>query len=95
MALYQETIASYDQEYQLNKSRYEKGLVNLIDVSNAALQLSNAKADYEDIRRQRTLQEDLIAVLIGEIPSEVLSRADASYGFTSNYPSGNTDIGTF
>lgn len=70
LVFYHDTINSLQKEVQLVTSRYENGLVNFIDVTNASLQLSNAKADYEDLLRQRALQEDALAVLIGEIPSE-------------------------
>lgn len=59
------TIDLRQKAYDLNSSRYNRGLSTLLDVTNAEVELTNAEADYEDIIRQRTLQENAIATLIG------------------------------
>lgn len=50
---------------KLAQSRYDKGLANYTDVSNAQLQLSNVDSQYFDLLRQRVLQENALAVLLG------------------------------
>lgn len=61
-------------EYNLNvlqdnlslvRSRYQKGLVNNLDVYTAEQQLADLESSYYDIVRQRVLQENIIAALIG------------------------------
>jgi len=69
--VYRKTLEERRKSYQLNESRYIKGIGNLIDASNAALQLTNVEASYYDAIRQRALQEDAIAILIGRPPSDL------------------------
>lgn len=61
----------FKQELELNQLRFEKGLVNKIDVTNAELQLANAESAYYDYLRQRNLFENAIAALMG-IPASDL-----------------------
>lgn len=68
--LYNDTIENLTKQYNINKSRYDKGLTTYIDVANASLQLTNAQSSREDLIRQRALQEDAIAALIGVSPAE-------------------------
>lgn len=66
----QQTIDTYKKDYQLIKARFDKGIISEVDVSNASLQLTNAQSNYEDTARQRVIEENAIAVLIGMIPSD-------------------------
>lgn len=66
----QDTIVSYQKDVNLVRARFNSGLVNFIDVTNASLQVTNAQANYADTLRLRTLEENAIAVLIGQIPSD-------------------------
>jgi multidrug efflux system outer membrane protein len=59
---YQNRLKSYD----INLARYESKISNYSDVSRAALEVSNAKTDYFEAMRQRSLLENQIAVLIGQ-----------------------------
>jgi outer membrane protein, multidrug efflux system len=59
------TIETREKNYKLNKTRYDKGLVNFLDVTQAETDLANSAATYEDTVRARNLQENKIAVLIG------------------------------
>lgn len=61
----------FRQDLDLNKLRYEKGLVNKIDVTNAELQLANAESAYYDYIRQRNLFENAIAALMGKPASDL------------------------
>lgn len=69
--LYQSTKRALQESYDLAKLRFDKGLVNYIDVSTALLQLSNVDSDLLDTVRQRNLQVDQIAVLLGVPPATV------------------------
>lgn len=69
--LFQATKRELQAGYDLTKSRYDKGLVNLLDVTQAQLQLSNVDAELIDTVRQRNLQVDQIAVLLGVPPATI------------------------
>lgn len=60
-----ETIATRKKNYDLAKNRFDKGLINYSDVASAALELSNTEASYFDSLRQRGIQENIIATLLG------------------------------
>lgn len=66
----QATVEIYQKNYQLVKAKFDKGLIYYGDVANASLQVTNAQSDYEETARQRRIEENAIAVLIGTIPSE-------------------------
>lgn len=66
----QATVDSYEKNYQLVKARFDKGLINYGDVANASLQLTNVQSTFEDTARQRRIEENAIAVLIGTAPSD-------------------------
>lgn len=66
----QATVDSYKKNYQLVKTRFDKGLINYSDVANASLQVTNAQSNYEDTARQRRLEENAIAALTGTYASE-------------------------
>jgi outer membrane protein, multidrug efflux system len=68
--LYQKTIKNRQHALEINQSRYDGKIVFYEDVSRAELDLKNVQANYEEIVRQRELQEDIIAVLIGLPASE-------------------------
>lgn len=70
-------IQNYENEMEILKEnvelvskRYAKGLVSLLDVASAKGQLATTCASYYDAIRQRALQEDALAMLIGVAPSE-------------------------
>lgn len=67
--LYQATVEEYRKFYDLAKSRFDKGLVNYLDVTTASLQLSNVETELFDLTRQRNLEENKIAVLLGVAPA--------------------------
>jgi multidrug efflux system outer membrane protein len=55
---------------EINRARYDAGLVNYTDVSRAITEYADVNADYEDMLRQRDIQENIIAQLIGVPPPE-------------------------
>ena len=68
-ALYESTITSYRRAVQLTESQLRGGIVSRMDVDQAHAQLATAEAQLATIKRQRSLLEHGIAVLVGQIPS--------------------------
>jgi len=54
---------------KITEARFKEGISPYINVSAASLDLTNAEAAYYDSLRQRALQENMIATLIGVPPS--------------------------
>ena len=63
--LLEKTVKDRRTNLALNQSRYSKGLGNLVDVTQAQLDLKNTESTYIDTVRQRNVQENVIATLIG------------------------------
>ncbi len=85
---YLATIQSFKQAYEINKARYDGLIVNYSDVTRASIELTNAEADYWEAVRQRALQEDRIAVLIGVPASEFTLEAMPLRGDPPLIPAG-------
>lgn len=64
------TIATREKALEINRSRYEGRIINFSDVSRASTELTNTQADFYDILRQRDIQENRIATLIGVASSD-------------------------
>lgn len=64
-ALLQESVNVQKNSYDLTLSRYEKGLVSYLDVAESLATLAETEANLDDVARQRTLQENAIALLLG------------------------------
>jgi NodT family efflux transporter outer membrane factor (OMF) lipoprotein len=69
IALLEETLDAYQRSLEITRNRYEAGVVARTDVLQAETQLANTRADAVALRRQRTLAENAIAVLVGEPPA--------------------------
>jgi len=65
-----QTIATREKALQINQDRYEGAITFYADVTLAAEELDIVIAQYHEVRRQRDLFEDQIAVLIGVPASE-------------------------
>src|SRR5262249_46359998 len=63
--LLEQTVEARRKTLELSESRYKNGLGNYIDVASATLELSNTQSDYFEAVRQRGLQENVIATLVG------------------------------
>lgn len=68
--VYKDTIDSRQAAYDVNKARYEAGLVNFSDVSRALNELLSAKADLVNAEIQRATTENILATLVGFIATE-------------------------
>lgn len=77
--LYRSTIETRTIALQINRARYQLQLADYQSVSRAALDLTNVEADCFEAVRQRDIEENRIAVLIGmpasdfEIPHSPLN----------------------
>lgn len=69
--LYRRTIVTRKKALELNQARYDAKIIYYQAVSQATLDLSNVEADYYEALRQRDIEEDRIAVLIGMPSSEL------------------------
>jgi multidrug efflux system outer membrane protein len=58
-------IKLFQKNYDLNQLRYKKGVANELDVAEAEVQLKNSESNLFDVQRMRTLQENMIAALMG------------------------------
>ncbi len=71
LALLDDTLAGYERALQINRNRYEAGVVARTDLLQAQTQLANAQADRLQLQRQRAQAEHAIAVLVGEAPANL------------------------
>jgi len=59
------TVEVQKNSYQLTLSRHEKGLVNYLDVTESLATLAQTEANLDETIRQRGVQENAIAALLG------------------------------
>ncbi len=73
----EETLKVRRDALEINESRYKAGLINYLDVSRAALEVSRALTAYQ--RSDENILTDInhLAFLIGEYPSEFNIEANA------------------
>jgi outer membrane protein, multidrug efflux system len=64
--LYQMSVRDLEESLKLTRSRFNEGLVDYLNVAASSRQLTQIQADMEELIRERALQEDLIALLIGQ-----------------------------
>jgi len=63
---------------ELVTARFDAGLSNELDVSRARIEYANAKADLQEVQRQRNLLEHSLATLVGASPSAMLTAANTN-----------------
>lgn len=64
-------IRSRQDNFDINKERYEAGLITYLDVSRAEVDLNSAKSDRENVIRERELQVNILALLVGMPASDL------------------------
>lgn len=77
------TLAARQKEVDINYSRYKGGLANEADFTLAKVELANAQFDIVDAERLLAIQEDALAVFVGDYASEFDLTVDA---FVANPP---------
>jgi len=65
-----QVIESRQDNFELNKFRYNAGLIDYMDVTRAEVDLWSAEAELKNVVRQRNLQENILAVLQDKVSSE-------------------------
>jgi len=66
LALTRSTVESREKAFAIAKSRQEGGAASPLDVNQAESTLAAAQAQLADLRRQRTLAENQLALLTGQ-----------------------------
>jgi len=84
----QENIEELRKYLDLTLSRFNRGLANKLDVVSAQQQLTDEEAICKDIARQRALQENALAILVGVPPSELCIGANPLYDPPPQIPGG-------
>jgi len=64
------TIESRNVNYKLTQSRYDKGIVNFLDVTQAKANLATAQAALDDTERLRLLAVNQLAKLTGSLATD-------------------------
>lgn len=69
ISLLERTLELRKEDLRIIQSRYEHGLVAVLDVLRAQTELASAKSDLIGLQKQRGELENSIALLIGKFPS--------------------------
>ena len=67
--LLKDTVAQYEQAFQLNEDRYKGGLGSEVEVEQAKTILETTRAQLVDVGVARAQYEHAVAVLIGKAPA--------------------------
>ena len=68
--LLKDTVAQYEQAYQLNEDRYQGGLASEVEVEQARTILETTRAQMVDVGVARAQYEHAVAVLVGKTPAD-------------------------
>lgn len=68
--LLKDTVAQYEQAYQLNEDLYEGGLASEVEVEQARTILETTRAQMVDVGVARAQYEHAVAVLVGKPPAD-------------------------
>ncbi len=88
MDLLQKILKTRQKALEINQARYNDQITFYADVTLAAEEVDTAIGQYEEIRRQRDVLEDQIAVLIGVLASEFCLEAMPLQGLPPCIPEG-------
>jgi len=83
-----DTIALRDEAVKLQKSRFDGGMANEMDVTRAQTEQELAKADLAALERQRGSAEHALAVLCGQPPSSFSVSVDPALHAPPRVPAG-------
>lgn len=82
------TIKLRQEALDLQKSRFDGGMANEMDVTRARTEHELARADFAALDRQRGSTEHALAVLCGQMPSSFNLKADPSLPTPPKVPAG-------
>jgi NodT family efflux transporter outer membrane factor (OMF) lipoprotein len=68
--LLRDTVAQYQQAYELNEDRYRGGLASEVEVEQAKTILQTTRAQLVDVGVARAQYEHAVAVLVGKAPAD-------------------------
>src|SRR5262249_20306241 len=71
-ALFDQTVAGFEQALELTMNRFKQGVASAVDVEQARTQLETARAAAIDLGVQRAQFEHAIAILNGHAPAELI-----------------------
>lgn len=69
IAYFEKTLETRHKNLQLTQARFDKGVVNYLDVTQAEADFFSVKANLDESERLRAVAENQIAVLIGTLPT--------------------------
>jgi len=85
----QRTMETRQDSLGIVQARFDKGVVPLIDVNQAEIELEDAKAELAALQRQNQQAENLLSVLLGRNPGPILrTRKSGSGLFPPEIPVG-------
>jgi len=67
----EETALANRASYDVLSSRAQGGLVPEVDVNRAAIQIADAEAVLQKLRRARAQTEHVLSLLVGDLPGEI------------------------
>ncbi|MGH8137362.1 MAG: efflux transporter outer membrane subunit [Steroidobacteraceae bacterium] len=70
--LYERSIVSYERALKITQNRYDAGVAQRTDVTQAQAQLESARAAGLDLAVTRATLEHAVAVLVGRPPADVI-----------------------
>ena len=79
------TMDTRHESLQIIEARFDKGVVPLIDVNQAEIELADAVAELAALERQRDQAENLLGVLLGQNPGPI-ARSDIETPETLHIP---------
>lgn len=80
------TVESRKKAYELQKSRFRGKIINYIDVSRAELEYANTKAEYFSLLKERDLEENKLAILLGLAASDFKVQPSSLAGLPPEIP---------
>jgi len=84
-----ETVDTRQQSLGIIRARFDKGVVPLLDVNQAEIELADAEAELAALQRENEKTENLLSVLLGQNPGPIArSRGDGEQLLPPDIPTG-------